>query len=160
MGGFTMSNSKLKTLRNSLRTAGHRCFSDISYNTKKNAQRNLDGLTHYCDDSTMAYFHSRITYSGDHHHGLIFAIVESVALDPDNTKRGFRFVLFDVFGTVISRAGLDECVSSGANAKKRMYAALNALDVAAHYSQELRERAARLTREAGELVAMAQEVAA
>jgi hypothetical protein len=153
-------DTKLKTLRDSLKSTGVRCFSDQSWNTVRNAERNLDGITHYVDPSTRRYFHARVTYSGDHFHELIFAIVESVALDPNNTKRGFRYVLFDVFGSTIDRPGFDACVSSGSAAKKRMYAALDALDVPAHYSQVLQERGARLHREAVDMVTMAREVMA
>jgi hypothetical protein len=144
------------SLADALHAAGHSRYSDRSYDPKQNAQRNLEGRTHYVDTDTLRYFHSRIVASSDHDHGLIFSIIESVARDPDNRSRGFRYVLFDVFGTVIDRPGKDELVSSSDVARKRMYAALNALDVAAHYRDALHSRVKMLDRETDALTTMLQ----
>jgi hypothetical protein len=149
-------SDKLKTLANALHAAGHARFSDASYDAKRNAQCNLQGRTHYVDDATLRYFHSRITSSGNHYHGLIFGLIESVARDPDNKSRGFRYVLFDVFGTVIDRPGMHELVSSSDVARKRMYAALDALDVLAHYREALHSRIRMLDRETDALTTMLQ----
>lgn len=99
-----------------------------SYDAKYNAQRNLQGRTHYADSDTLKYFHARITQSGCTDSGLIFWLIESVALDPRNSKRGFRYVLFDVAGNVISRVDLENAFRSSEAARKAMYAELNKLD--------------------------------
>ena len=106
-------------------------YRNESSDPKFNAQRCLSGLTHYVDDDTLRFHKSRIisTYVVDH--GLLFALVESVALDMHNTKRGFRYVVFDTFGNVINRAPLDECYSTSKSATKAMWAYLGTVDAIA-----------------------------
>lgn len=97
---------------------------------KWNAQRNLSGRTHYVDDDTLRWHKSRILRTVITDGGLIFALIESVALDMNNRKRGFRPVIFDVFGYVIERTKLDESYKTRKQAEKAMWSALNSLDVA------------------------------
>lgn len=78
-------------------------FSDERNDPKANAQHNLQGRTHYVDDDTLRYFHSRVLSARECTNGLLFAIVTSDAQDANNSKRGFRYVVFDLFGTVIER---------------------------------------------------------
>lgn len=145
-------DDKQKALADALHVAGHSRFCDKSYASKvRDAQLNLEGRSHYCDDSTMRYFHSKILTSGDHCHGLIYAIVESVALDSDNTRRGYRPVLFDVFGTIIDRVSLDDAYKTSDAARKAMYAALDALDVLAHYREAIDSQRVRLKREMAQM---------
>lgn len=80
---------------------------ELSY-PKVNAQANLCGRTHYVDDATLHWHKSRIISARVIDRGLLFAIVTSDALDMNNTKRGFRYVVFDVFGNVLSRPKLEE----------------------------------------------------
>lgn len=103
-------------------------YQNESSDAKWNAQRNLTGRTHYVDDDTLRSFHSRILSSHVVDNGLLFAIVESVALDCHNTRRGYRYVIFDVFGNTVERASLDDCYKSNAAAQKAMWAALNGMD--------------------------------
>ena len=42
-----------KDFAQKLRATGVNLFTDKSYNPKRNAQLNLDGRTHYADDSTL-----------------------------------------------------------------------------------------------------------
>jgi len=147
-------DDKQKALVDVLHAAGHSRFCDKSYSScTRDAQLNLEGRSHYCDESTLRYFHSRIVYAGDHFHGLIYAIIESVAIDHENKSRGFRYVLFDVLGTVIDRAPLDQCHRTGAQARKTMYAALNALDVLGHYRNVIASQRTRLKREMAQMAA-------
>lgn len=95
---------------------------------KRNAQDNLIGRSHYVDDNTLRFHGSRILSAGVAAEGLLFWLIESVALDPDGRKRGFRFVIFDVFGSVIERANLDESFKSKDAARKAMERALSALN--------------------------------
>jgi hypothetical protein len=54
--------------------------------------------------------------------------VESVALDPNNAKRGVRYVIFDLFGNVVGeRKTLEDCFSRSAQAEKAMWAEINRL---------------------------------
>lgn len=147
-------DDKQKALADALHAAGHSRFSDKCYSSKAiDAQKNLDGKTHYVDASTMQYFKSKVLTSGDHFHGLIYAIVESVALNSDNTRRGYRPVLFDVFGTVIDRVSIEDTYKSPDAARKAMYATLDALDVLGHYRNAITSQRARLKREMAQMAA-------
>lgn len=107
-------------------------FKEESSHAKWNAQRNLQGRTHYVDDDTLRWHKSRILHTRITDDGLIFALIESCAADMDNTKRGFRYVLFDVFGNVVrTRAKLDDLWSSSAKAMKEMWKELNTIDAKA-----------------------------
>jgi len=141
--------------KNNIRTFQERYFSQA----KHEAQEALKGLTHYVDDSTLKYFHSRITSASPIMEGLFFAIMESSSRDMHNTARGFRVVVFDVFGETVYRPTLDEMKATSIAARK---AYLNdfAIDAAAHYADKLKARANRLTREASELTQAAEQVAA
>lgn len=137
-------------------------YKEESQHAKWNAQRNLAGRTHYVDDATLRFHHSRILTTKITDDGLIFSIIESCAADMNNTKRGFRFVTFDLCGNVIERAKLDGLVSSRRVAEKAMWKFLNeidakqitrdAIDRAEKYSlrefAELREKIAKLDEKA------------
>jgi len=124
-----------------------------STNPKWNAQLNLAGRTHYVDDETLKFHKSRVLSARHTDQGLLFAIVTSDALDWQGTKRGFRYVIFDLFGTVVGRVELDQAFTTSAAAAKAMWEALNTLDVAAvnlaglerFREQTKREAAAMLT---------------
>lgn len=103
-------------------------YRNESSNPKWNAQRNLEGRTHYVDDDTLRFHRSRIldTYITDG--GLIFALVESCATDYENTKRVFRPVIFDVTGFVLERPKLEDSYNSSKAARDAMRNALNEID--------------------------------
>jgi hypothetical protein len=98
---------------------------------KVNAQRNLQGRTHYVDDDTLRFHKSRVLSARCTDGGLLFAIVTSDAADMNNTRRVYRYVIFDVFGTVLDRPNLEDGFKSSARAEKAMWAAINAMDAAA-----------------------------
>lgn len=108
-----------------------RTYREESSDEKTNAQRNLSGRTHYVDDGTLKFHHARILYTRVHAAGLLFALVESVALDMRNTERGFRYAIFDICGNVLSRPSLEDCFKTSEQARKSMYAALNQIDAIA-----------------------------
>jgi hypothetical protein len=107
-------------------------FKDESSHAKVNAQHNLCGRTHYVDDDTLRWHKSHIISARVVDRGLLFAIVTSDALDMNNTKRGFRYVIFDVFGSVLGRPELKEAYRTSALATKAMWTALNKIDAKAH----------------------------
>lgn len=103
-------------------------YQDKSCYPKNNAQYNLEGRTHYVDDDTLRFHKSRIlsTYITDG--GLIFALVESYAVDMHNTQRAFRPVIFDIFGNVIERPKLEDGFKTSKKATEAMWDALNNID--------------------------------
>lgn len=106
-------------------------YRNESSDPKSNAQRNLVGRTHYVDDDTLRWHKSRVISARHTDGGLLFAIVTSDALDMNNSRRAFRYVIFDLFGTVLSRCDLEHATRTGEQATKAMWAELNAMDAAA-----------------------------
>ena len=85
-----------------LRANGLRLFSDKSYDAKHNAQRNLDGKTHYVDEGTLKYFKCRILKCRVLDDGLILGIIESLPIPEQGNCK--RVVFFDIFGNVIGKS--------------------------------------------------------
>ncbi len=102
-------------------------YRNESSDPKTNAQRNLVGRTHYVDDDTLRFHKSRVISARHVDNGLLFAIVTSDAKDMNNTQRGFRYVIFDVFGNCLDRKA-DEWFRTSEQATKAMWTAINALD--------------------------------
>lgn len=107
-------------------------YSVKSSNDKHNAQRNLEGRTHYVDDDSLRFHKSSIIATTATDSGLLFALVESYAVDYQNTRRAYRPVVFDIFGTVLSRVDLENGYKTAKAARKAMWEALNAIDAKAH----------------------------
>lgn len=126
---------------------------------KANAQRNLYGRTHYVDDDTLRFHKSRIMTSHTVDGGLLFAIVTSDALNYENTKRGFRFVIFDLFGTVIARTEIEAAFRTRAQATKAMWAALTEIDAPAVTLAGLAKHEANQARDNAELRATVAKIA-
>jgi len=145
--------------RDIARAFGVSLFDRNSYAAKDKAQANLSGRTHYVDDDTLRFFHSRISSARAIEHETIFLIVESVAADYQNRSRGFRFVAFDLNGSVINdRKGPETLHRTSAQAEKEMWAWANAFDTLAHYKARLIERAERAKREAAAMTAAARKI--
>lgn len=117
-------------------------YRQESSDPKDNAQRNLMGRTHYVDDDTLRWHKSRILSARHSPDGLLFYIVESCALDMNNRSRGFRYVIFNLFGEVISRPDLEHCERTSEAATKAMYRWLDTVDALAitHQAIEHAER--------------------
>lgn len=104
------------------------------------AQRNLMGRTHYVDPDTLKYHKSRVLRCRVLADGLLYVIIESVALDMDNSKRGFRYVIFDVLGTVIDRLNLDDTFTTRNAAEKAMWKAVEFIDAIKHTREALQQQ--------------------
>lgn len=116
-------------------------YRNESSTPKWNAQRNLQGRSHYVEDDSLRFHKSRILETTITDDGLLFALVESVALDMNNTSRGFRPVVFDVFGNTIDRQPLDAAFSTRKAASKAMWLELNAINAQEHTLTQIeRER--------------------
>lgn len=115
-------------------------YRSESSDPKTNAQRNLSDRTHYVDSDTLKYFHSRISATRILGDGLLFCITESVALDSQNKRRGFRCVVFDITGNTVFRPDLGDCCSAGWRAEKDMWAFINEFDAVKHTKAALLAR--------------------
>lgn len=115
-------------------------YRNESSNPKWNAQRNLNGRTHYVDDDTLRFYKSRILYCHITENGLLLALVESCAADPENRKRVYRPVVFDVFGHVIHKPDFEHSFSKSKKAHAAMWDALNTIDAKAHTLKAINEQ--------------------
>ncbi len=132
------TDDQIKSLVQIVEAAGGRLFCHESGDPKYNAQHNLVGRTHYVDTDTLRWHKSRVLSTAILAGGLLFRITESCALDMHNTRRGKRCVVFDVFGTVVSRPDLEGTFSTSdaaRNASNR-----EEIDLAAHYREALASR--------------------
>jgi len=118
---------------------------------KVNAQDNLEGRTHYVEPSTLRFFNSRIVSALPVSNGAFYKIVESLSLDHNNTKRGFRAVLFDIFGTVVYRPSLEECYTSTEKANKGFFWWFETFSEYEHYQQAIDGKLKRLENEESKL---------
>lgn len=148
---------------NTISTAANvELFGHKSSDPKHNAQKNLNGRTHYVDDETMRFFGSRIISARPTDDGLFFRIVESVATDHNKSRRGFRVVVFDIFGFKVFCPSFEECTSTSA-AAENYFSKHYDTDTWKHYRAELKTRAARLAAQAAamqEAAAQLEEVPA
>jgi hypothetical protein len=133
-------------------------YRSESSNPKWNAQRNLNGRTHYVDDDTLRFHKSRILSARHTDNGLLFAIVESMALDMHNTKRGYRYVIFDLFGSTIDRPKLEDSYRTSRQATAAMWAALNAIDAKAITLAAIDQQAKNHIREIADLTKLVQSI--
>lgn len=136
-----------------------RPFERHGYDAKYTAQRNLSGKTHYADDDTLKFFHARINHCRIECEGLILIIIVSVAADYQNKSRGFRFVAFDLFGTVLNdRDHSDAMRRTSDKAAEDMHEWLAGFNVLAHYKTAIAERAARMKRNADDMAKAARAI--
>lgn len=122
-------------------------FSDKASDPTANAQRNLMGRTHFVDPDTLRFHKSRVLRARHHDDGLLFSIVTSDSLDWNNTKRGFRYAIFDIFGTCLDRPDLEQSFKTSEQANKARYAALDAIDAKTHTLLAIERMRALATRE-------------
>jgi len=125
---------------------------------RRNAQRNLMGRTPYVDPDTLRFHKSRVISARHTDNGLLFAIVTSDSLNYENSKRGFRFVIFDIFGTVLERTDIENAFRRSEAATAAMWKALEAIDAKALTLTAIKKHAARQARELADLTAKVKAV--
>lgn len=102
-----------------------------------NAQENLEGRTYHVDPTTLRCHKTRILSALPVSNGAFYKIIESTALDWDNKKRGFRAVLFDIFGNTVYRPDLDQCFTNKEKADKAFYAWFEEFNEFEHYREKI-----------------------
>jgi hypothetical protein len=142
-------------LEKAIHAAGLRLFAYKSGHEKSNAQQNLDGRTHYADNETLRYFKARINHAVHLADGLLFLILESVASKPYEIGQNKRFVVFDVFGTVVNDR--EEWHATTEKARKAAEAFLAGFDAEGHTERALRDHANRLHAEAQRITSALDE---
>lgn len=125
------------------------------------AQDALMGRTHYVDPGTLRYFHARVLSARTIADGLFFRITESSAMDPDNSRRGFRCVVFDIFGDTVYRPEVSACRASREPAERDCTRWLEKFDAVSYYRETIAQRAARMAKDSAALMeAISEEVTA
>jgi len=107
-------------------------FRTLYSDHKANAQDNLNDRSHYVSDGNLRYHKSRVMSFHITDGGLLCAVVTSDSANFEGTKRGFRYAIFDVFGTVIRSDDCETYWPSSDKARKAMWKALNVIDAKAH----------------------------
>ena len=107
------------------------------------AQDQLMGRTHYVDPETLRYHHARVLRASPVCSGLLFRIIESTAADYQNTKRVYRYVVFDVWGEVVTRPELDDSFGSTDKALRAFDQWLAGFDLVDYYRGQLADRVKR-----------------
>ena len=113
------------------------------------AQDQLMGRTHYVDPETLRHHHARVLRARPVCSGLLFRIIESTAAE--NTKRVYRYVVFDVWGEVVTRPELEDSFSSTDKALKAFDQWLVDFDPVDYYRVQLAARVKRTQAEADRL---------
>ena len=131
------------TLRSALQCAGLIPYDNHGINAAVKAQNALSGRTHYVDAGSLRFHYARITSARPISMGAFYLIVESCAADYENTRRVFRAVCFDVFGTVVYRPDLDASFKSTEAALKAFIAFWNNFNEAAYYQEKLKDKTRR-----------------
>jgi hypothetical protein len=129
-----LNSEKIDILRQEI-GAFCKLYGYQSCDTKRNAQLNLEGRTHFADDATLRWHKARITGACAIADGLLFKLTESAAMDMHNTQRGFRVHVFDVFGTHVFGVDIDKASKTSAQADKVFRDA--EFDILAHYKTAL-----------------------
>ena len=96
------TEKQITRLNTALSAANVRTYRCESCHADADAQRNLQGRTHYADPETRKYFRAKILNGGSVADGLLFWIVESVQSRPNHGGYTRRAVVFDVFGDIIN----------------------------------------------------------
>lgn len=122
------------------------------------AQKNLEGKTHYVEPSTLSFFKSRILSALPVANGAFYKIIESTSIDYYHTKRGYRAVVFDLFGTTIYCPQLEHTYTSKAKADKAFYAWFEDFDPIAHYKQAIHNKLNQLEKEKRNLYQALQDM--
>lgn len=150
-----MNNAKIEKLVKALGNAGVHRYRQESYIALYDAQRNLSGRTHYVDAQTLKYFNARVNYAYPEYGGLLYTLCESV--QHPTFGRVHRFVVFDIFGNVISpRTEDDSFKKTSRQAIAALKKWISEFDAIVHTKKAAGGLAVRLTTEAKNLKAAAK----
>lgn len=133
----------LQTIGNAARVAGidpYNYDGSRVLSLDRVAENLTTGRTHYFDSGTRRYFKSRVVMLREQCCGLVLGFIESVSLDPEHTRRGFRPGFIDADGHVFDRPDLDKSFSTKRAAEKEFWRMANSHDAAEILADMLRRR--------------------
>lgn len=108
---------------------GIELFQERSGLPLNQAQRNLEGRTHYVDESTLRSFGAKVHSVHILDDGLLLGMVESLqkSFNPEE-GRVWRPVFFDLFGNVVYRPDIEKSFDSVKKASTEMWKEADLLD--------------------------------
>ena len=150
----------MKTLANILthKSLPKRYNREYSDNPTISAQKNLEGRTYYVEPQNLKHHGSRVLSALPVSDGAFFKIIETISIDYEQTKRGYRAVVFDLFGTIIYHPDLENTHASKEKADKAFYAWFDTFDEIGHYQKAIAEKITRLNKEAQNLTEILKEL--
>ena len=92
----------IKKIVDACRAYGAYPYQSKSSYPDSDAQRNLEGRTHYADPETLKCFKSRILRGTHSKNGLYYILQESLPYGGFDAARQRRNVVFDIFGSVVT----------------------------------------------------------
>lgn len=142
-----------------LRTNGVELFKERAGMPLNQAQRNLEGKTHYVDDKTLASFKARIHSVSIMDEGLILGMVESIQAGPnEESGRVYRPVFFDVFGNEVYKPSIEESQKSLKSAQAEFWKQAEEIDAVQATIDGLKAKQKALQDEANALGAIIEEL--
>lgn len=154
-----MNTHQLAQLIDSARLPGVRTFPGVYRSSAaEEAQACLSGRSHYYDPPTLRFFRSRVLSSEVICNGLLHVGVETLSADSQHTRRVYRYVAHDIFGTVVYNSDLGAARRTREPARKDFDTWLAGFDVAAHTLAAIREHAAATQAAAAALAAFINSI--
>lgn len=148
-------------LASKLKEKGIRLFRDHSGFPLNQAQRNLEGLTPYADDKTLAYFKAKILTVHVMDDGLILGLVESLQAGFNQEDgRVYRPVFFDVFGNVAYSPKIDASFKTSKQANAEFWKQADKLDAVSITIEGIKTKQGQLTKELDSYSSLLEELEA
>lgn len=139
--------------------AGVELFKERAGLPLNQAQRNLEGRTHYVDDSTLKSFVAKIHAVYVMDEGLILGLVESLQAGPNpDMGRVYRPVFFDLFGNTLYRPSIEESFKSLKQAQTEFWKQAEEIDAVDATIEGLKAKRDSLQKEAEDLNAIVEEL--
>lgn len=149
----------MEQLAKALTEAGIKLFSDRVGLPLNQAQRNLEGRTHYVDDKTLASFVAKIHGVHVLEEGLLLGIIESVQKGPSAASgRVYRPVFFDVFGNEVARPSLEDSAPDLKKANAMFWQMADDIDIVESTLEGIETKRDNLQKEAGRYEALLEEL--
>lgn len=133
-------------------------YQSKTHYPKENAQRNMAGRSHYVDDDTLRFFHSRVLETFVIDGGLAFAIIESYRPEWGSLARRRRGVAWDIFGNELYRPEMNAGFITTLSARNDLFKALDNLDIARITLSANDDQSQYATEDHSRVVSMVQEL--
>lgn len=146
-------------LASKLKAAGIELFQERSGFPLNQAQRNLDGKTHYVDEASLRSHVSKIHNVYVMDDGLILGMIESVQAGPSaDDGRVYRPVFFDIFGGIIYRPDLQDSAKTLKKAQAEFWQQAEEVDAIEATTEGMKAKLQELERSVDDFKRLMKEV--